>query len=50
VTNNHWYSAAESPELVAFDTVRGLGIVGQGEPGGASYGQCLAALYTTAGT
>ncbi|GAA4614352.1 GyrI-like domain-containing protein [Actinoallomurus liliacearum] len=43
------YSAADEPELVEFGPARGLGVVGQGEPGGAAYGTCVGALYAVAG-
>jgi hypothetical protein len=33
---NEWYSAADSPELVEFGPVRGLGATGVGAPGGRS--------------
>ncbi|MFI0729739.1 hypothetical protein ACH4S9_11995 [Streptomyces sp. NPDC021225] len=34
--DNTWYTAADKPELVTFGPVHGLGVTGQGEPGGAS--------------
>jgi hypothetical protein len=44
-----WYSASDTPELVAFAPVRGLGVIGQGEPGGPVYWQSSQALYAVAG-
>jgi hypothetical protein len=44
-----WYSAADAPELVEFGPVRGLGVTGQGEPGGAVYQESSMALYAVAG-
>ncbi|WP_020573821.1 GyrI-like domain-containing protein [Actinopolymorpha alba] len=44
-----WYAATETPELVEFGTVQGLGIVGQGEPGGRVYGESSQALFAVAG-
>jgi hypothetical protein len=38
-----------APELVELDTVSGLGVTGQGEPGGPEYGQACQALYAVAG-
>lgn len=43
-----WYTAADKPELVTFGPVRGLGVTGQGEPGGSEYGICVSALYAVA--
>lgn len=37
-----------TPEIVEIDTVRGLGVTGQGEPGGAEYTQATRALYAVA--
>ena len=44
-----WYAAAEAPELVEFGPVRGLGVTGQGEPGGRMYQESVGALYAVAG-
>ena len=44
-----WYSASDTPELVEFASVRGLGVTGQGEPGGPVYWKCSQALYAVAG-
>jgi hypothetical protein len=44
-----WYSASDTPELVEFASVRGLGVTGQGEPGGPVYWECSQALYAVAG-
>lgn len=37
-----------TPEIVEIDTIRGLGVTGQGEPGGAEYTQACQALYAVA--
>lgn len=44
-----WYTAPDTPALAEFGPVRGLGVTGQGEPGGAVYGQSAHALYAVAG-
>ncbi len=44
-----WYAAADKPELATFGPVSGLGVTGQGEPGGDEYGVCVRALHTVAG-
>ncbi|MET9864232.1 GyrI-like domain-containing protein [Streptomyces smyrnaeus] len=44
-----WYTAADDPESAEFGPVRGLGVTGQGEPGGEEYGICVRALYAVAG-
>jgi len=41
-----WYTASDQPEPAEFGPVRGLGVTGQGEPGGEEYGICVRALYT----
>jgi hypothetical protein len=46
---NGWYTAAEEPELVEFDPVRGLNVSGTGAPGGPEYGVSVRALYGVAG-
>jgi hypothetical protein len=45
-----WYSSSESPELVEFGPVRGLGVTGVGEPGGAEHSAATQALYAVAAT
>jgi hypothetical protein len=45
---NDWYMASDSPELVEFGTVRGLGVTGVGEPGGAEHLAAIQAIYTVA--
>ncbi|GII61164.1 transcriptional regulator [Sphaerisporangium krabiense] len=45
-----WYTAADVPERAFHGTVRGLGVSGQGEPGGARYAERVQALYAVAGT
>jgi hypothetical protein len=48
-STERWYEAAAEPEIVEYGTVRGLGVTGQGEPGGAAYGTAVQALYGVAG-
>jgi hypothetical protein len=45
---NQWYSAADSPELVEFGPVRGLGVTGVGAPGGPEHLAAIQALYAVA--
>jgi hypothetical protein len=45
---NEWYSAPDSPELVEFGPVRGLGASGVGEPGGSEHLTAIQALYAVA--
>ncbi|RCG20107.1 hypothetical protein DQ384_37760 [Sphaerisporangium album] len=45
-----WYTAADVPEAAFHGTARGLGVTGQGEPGGAVFTERLKALYAVAGT
>jgi hypothetical protein len=45
---NDWYSTSDSPELVEFGTVRGLGVTGVGEPGGAEHRTAIQTLYAVA--
>jgi hypothetical protein len=45
----NWYSAADNPEVVEFGPVRGLSVMGRGEPGGLVYGTSAGALYAVAG-
>ncbi len=45
---NDWYAASDSPELVDFGPVRGLGVTGVGEPGGAEHMTAIQALYAVA--
>jgi hypothetical protein len=45
---NDWYSASDSPELVEFETVRGLGVSGVGAPGGPEHLSSIQALYAVA--
>lgn len=44
-----WYTAADAPELVEFGPVRGLGVTGMGEPGGAEHSAAIQSLYAVAG-
>ncbi|MCP2170015.1 hypothetical protein [Goodfellowiella coeruleoviolacea] len=46
---NDRYSAADSPELVAFGTVRGLGVTGIGAPGEDEHRGAIQALYAVGG-
>jgi hypothetical protein len=48
-TVDRWYTAAGSPELVEYGPVRGLGVTGQGAPGGPTYAGSAGALYAVAG-
>ena len=45
---NDWYAASDSPELVEFGPVRGLGVTGLGEPGGTEHMTAIRALYAVA--
>jgi hypothetical protein len=45
---NEWYAASDSPELVEFGPVRGLGVTGVGEPGGVEHMTAIQALYAVA--
>jgi hypothetical protein len=45
---NDWYAASDTPELVEFGTVRGLGVTGVGEPGSAEHMAGIQALYAVA--
>jgi hypothetical protein len=45
---NDWYSASDSPELVEFGPVRGLGVTGVGAPGGPEHLAAIQALYAVA--
>lgn len=45
---NDWYAASDTPELVEFGTVRGLGVTGLGEPGGTEHTTAIQALYAVA--
>jgi hypothetical protein len=45
---NDWYAASDSPELVEFGPVRGLGVTGVGEPGGVEHMTAIQALYAVA--
>jgi hypothetical protein len=45
---NEWYSASDSPELVDFGPVRGLGATGVGAPGGPEHLAAVQALYAVA--
>jgi hypothetical protein len=45
---NDWYAASDSPELAEFGPVRGLGVTGVGEPGGAEHLTAIHALYAVA--
>jgi hypothetical protein len=45
---NDWYAASDSPEVVDFGPVRGLGVTGLGEPGGAEHMAAIKALYVVA--
>jgi hypothetical protein len=47
-TVDRWYIAADSPELVEYGPVRGLGVTGQGAPGGPTYSESAGALYAVA--
>lgn len=49
MTTTDWYTAADTPELVELGSAAGLSVTGQGEPGGESYADSLAALYAMAG-
>jgi hypothetical protein len=42
---NQWYSASDSPQLVEFGTVRGLGATGVGAPGGPEHLAAIQSLY-----
>jgi hypothetical protein len=46
---NAWYTATEEPELTEFGTVHGLGITGQGAPGGPVHVESTGLLYAVAG-
>jgi hypothetical protein len=43
-----WYAASDEPEEVTFGPVNGLGVSGQGEPGGAAYMKALQPLIAVA--
>lgn len=45
---NDWYAAADSPELVEYGPVRGLGATGVGAPGGPEHLAAIQALHAVA--
>jgi hypothetical protein len=45
---NDWYAASDSPEVVEFGPVRGLGVTGVREPGGDEHLAAIQALYGVA--
>jgi hypothetical protein len=45
---NDWYSASDSPELVEFGPVRGVGVTGLGEPAGTEHMAAIHTLYAVA--
>jgi hypothetical protein len=45
---NQWYAASDSPELVEFGPVRGLGVTGVGAPGGPEHLTAIQALSAVA--
>ena len=48
-TMDEWYTAADTPELVEFATVRGLGVSGVGAPGAAEHTAAVGGMYAVAG-
>lgn len=49
MSDDRWYAATDDPEVVEFGQVRGLGVTGQGAPGGQLHAESTGAVFAVAG-